>query len=534
MPRSSKFALAVISLLFFVRSAQATNPLPTITSISPPAAYAGGQAFTLTVNGTGFVSSTQIYWSQFDAPLTTTYVSSAKVTAQVPAAYISSPTSTSIFAYNPAPGGGDSNQVSFSVIALDPAISSLAPISVTAGGGSTPITVSGNNFMNGAAILWNGIKLPTTYVNSGELQAQLTAAQTAKPKIVQVSVSNPAPGGVSSTLNFDVTYPALVRILNLPANDLVWDPVAQKIYASLPSSFGTYGNSIAVINPANGSITGLHFVGSEPNQLAISADSAYLYVGLNGNGSVQRMILPSFTPDINVSLGASDFGSLNIASALAVSPGDSHTFAVATGNSGCCDSGGPLEFFTDATQLPDSITYPTVSSVQFVNSSTLYGYSNSVLIEVAVNSSGGTLTTQWNDLLTGSGNITYAAGLIYDDSGQVFNPATGEPVGDYDVSGNGYDNIIGLLPEPTINSTFAVGTTPFFDSFGVTSYNLARFTPNAVINLSEFYGDTISPSTFINWGTGGLAFVVSGGCCDPQYSQTILVQSKMMQSPNDR
>ena len=337
---------------------------------------------------------------------------------------------------------------------------------------------------------------------------------------------NPAPGGLSPILDFNVSYPAQVRTLNIPANDLVWDPKAQLIYASLPSSYGTNGNSIAVINPLSGKILAYHFVGSEPTQLALSADSSYLYVGLNGDGSVQRMILPSFALDINVSLGTSEYGGLNIASGLQVSPGDPHTFAVALGSE---YFGGPLEFFTDTTLLPDSISSPTVNSIQFANSSALYGYGSNTLIQVAVNSSGGTLTTQRDDVLSGYGGIVYDAGLIYDDLGQVFNTATGELAGSYDVGGGCCGSSSDLLPESANNSTFVVGITPFFSSFGITSYNLSQFTPNAIINLSQFSG-TITP-TFISWGTEGLAFVINTGqCCgNPEY-QTVLVHSLMMKS----
>ena len=518
--------LTIILLVFCCAIAQAQNPMPSISSFSPPAVYAGGPSFKLTVKGTGFISSTVIYWASFDPPLTTTYVSGTEVTAIVPAAYITGETTTFIYAYNPPPGGGQSQSVEYAVIDPDPSLSSLAPAAVVAGSPATMLTISGSNFMQGASALFNNQKAPTTYVNSSELQVQIPKSQLTKPEIVQVAVQNPAPGGLSPTLNFNVSYPAQVKTLNIPANDLVWDSKAQLIYASLPSSYGTNGNSIAVINPLSGKITAYHFVGSEPTQLALSADSSYLYVGLNGNGSVQRMILPSFAMDINVSLGTNVFGELNTASALQVSPADPHTFAVGVGS---VNFGGPLEFFTDTTLLPNAITNPTVNSIQFANSSTLYGYGNNTLIEVAVNSSGGTLTTQWNDALTGNGAIVYDAGLIYDNSGQVFNPATGELVGSYDVNGGCCGPSNDLLPESANKSTFVVGITPFFSSFGITSYNLSQFTPEAIINLSQFNGG-ITP-TFISWGAEGLAFVIDvGQCCgNPEY-QTVLVQSLMMKS----
>ena len=185
-----------------------------------------------------------------------------------------------VYAYNPPPGGGQSQNVIYSVVALDPSLSSLTPVAVVAGSPATTLTINGYNFMYGASVLFNNEKAPTTFVNSSELQVQIPKSRLTKPTIAQVAVQNPAPGGLSPTLNFNVSYPAQVRTLNIPANDLVWDSKAQLIYASLPSSYGTKGNSIAVINPLNGMITAYHFVGSEPTQLALSADWQLFVCGI--------------------------------------------------------------------------------------------------------------------------------------------------------------------------------------------------------------------------------------------------------------
>jgi hypothetical protein len=507
------------------------NPIPTITSLSPPSAYIGSAGFTLTINGTGFMLSSVAYWE--DTALTTTYVSTTQITAQVPAAYLTSENPAYIQVSNPAPGGGFSPGLPFNVIGLDPSINDLSPNSLQAGSATTSITVNGGNFMNGAKVLCNGKPLPTTYISSTELSVQLTAKELAKPTIAQIAVSNPSPGGVSTPLNFNVTYPALVRILNLPANDIVWDPNAQKIYASLPSSFGTNGNSIAVIDPVKGVVDGYYFAGSEPATLAVSSDGQYLYVGLNGDGSVQRMILPSFALDINVSLGSTNFGGINTAAEIQVSPGDSHTFAVDISSGECCGGGGSLEFFTNSTLLANAVTYPAINSFQFANASTLYGYSYDVLSQVAVSTTGGMVTTQWNDILDGYGGIQYDAGLIYGSWGQVMNPATGELVGSYDTGEQGCcgGNTNDLLAESSIGRTFVVGSTPFFSSLGITSYDLSHFTPIAAINLSQLSGN-LTPA-FLSWGSNGLAFVLSSntGCCGTAVSQVVLVQSKMMEAP---
>ena len=270
------------------------NPLPTITSLSPASAYVNSAAFTLTVNGTAFVPGAAIYFA--NTALATTYISSSQLTAEVPASFLTGTGSDWVQVVNP--GGGYSGLVYFSVVALDPNLSNASPTSVVAGTLPTAIVLTGNNFMDGATVQWNGKPVPTTYMSSSQLQFTPTKGGLGSASIVQLSVSNPPPGGISAPINFDVTYSAKVTILDLSANSLVWDPYAQRIYATVPSSYGSNGNSIAVINPTTGKITGYNFAGSEPSALALSSDSLYLYAGLNGNGSVQRFVLPKFTPDI--------------------------------------------------------------------------------------------------------------------------------------------------------------------------------------------------------------------------------------------
>ena len=62
------------------------NPAPTATSLSPTSATAGGAAFTLTVNGTGFVSTSVVKFN--GAAKTTTFVNATQLTAAITAADI--------------------------------------------------------------------------------------------------------------------------------------------------------------------------------------------------------------------------------------------------------------------------------------------------------------------------------------------------------------------------------------------------------------------------------------------------------------
>jgi hypothetical protein len=499
------------------------NPPPTITSLSPPSVYVNGPSFTLTVNGTGFVSGAVVYFDNTALP--TTFVSATQLTVPVSSSFLTGTGSDYVIVSNPAPGGGYSNNLYFYVVGLDPSINEASPSSVVAQSTPTPIVVNGGNFMNGATIEWNGKKVATTYLSDSQLQFTPTAAELAQAGIAQLAVLNPSPGGLSGAIDFNVTYPAKVTILDLPANDLVWDPYAQRIYASMPSSYGSNGNSIAVINPATGKVTGYYFAGSEPAQLALSSDSKYLYVGLNGNGSVQRLDLPAFTQDINVSLGTNGYGYQNLALNLSVVPGNSSEWAVAEGSTGCCGTTG-LFFYNNSTELADSITYPYIEQLVFDNATTAYGYYQDDLTQVTVSSNGGTSGTEWNGLLTGS-LISYSGGLIYDNAGHAFNPATGSLIGSFDLNGNSCCSYPAVLADASINRLFALGSSAFLNNtFSITSFDLTKFVPVAVANLSQL--NASSGANLIPWGNSGVAFTLVPGCCSSGGIQTVLVQSPSM------
>ena len=498
------------------------NPIPTITTLSPANIYAGSATTTVTINGTGFLSSSVA--SIQNVSLLTTYVSSTQIKAQIPASYLAQPGTNYLDVTNPAPGGG-SGSAPFLVIESIPTLNNVAPAALVAGTASSPIFVNGYNFMTGAKVQWNGVSIPTTYISPSQLQAQPTTAQFATAGIVELSVSNPSPGGVSSPVTFNVTYPATINILDLPANALVWDPFAQVIYATLPSTYGVNGNSIAVINPSTGAVTAYHYVGSEPTKMAISAISNYLYVGLNGNGSVQRVNLPAFTPDIDVNLGAATNSGPYVADDIKVSPSNSHAYAVVLGYGGCCDYYGPLVFYTDSTKLANAVTTVSLNQIAYPSASTVYGYSNGTLSQITVSSTGGTLAQTWYSYVEGN-TFQFANSLIYGGNGQVFNPATGLLLGTYDVATNNCCGSTEVLPSAAINRAFALGISPFFNSLGITAYNLSQYTPLAVTNLSELTAS--QTSNFIQFGNNGLAFILQSGCCGNQTSQVVLVQSPTM------
>lgn len=72
---------------------------PSISSISPSAATAGGAGFVLTVNGANFNSNSVAVWNGMS--LTISLVSSHKLTATIPATDIAQPETAYVYVYNP-------------------------------------------------------------------------------------------------------------------------------------------------------------------------------------------------------------------------------------------------------------------------------------------------------------------------------------------------------------------------------------------------------------------------------------------------
>jgi hypothetical protein len=107
----------VLPFVFFALTASLlaqSNPIPFLNQPLVPTAVApGSPEFTLTVNGTGFVSGAVVKWN--GAPLATSFVSYSRLMAAVPAASIATASTVNVTVTNPAPGGGTSSSVLFTI-----------------------------------------------------------------------------------------------------------------------------------------------------------------------------------------------------------------------------------------------------------------------------------------------------------------------------------------------------------------------------------------------------------------------------------
>jgi hypothetical protein len=114
------------------------------------------------------------------------------------AADFASAGTATVTVFNPTPGGGTSNGVTFTINNPLPTITNINPTSATAGGVGFTLTVNGTNFVSTSKVRWNGTDRTTNYVSATQLQVSITAADIASAGTATVTVFNPTPGGGTS------------------------------------------------------------------------------------------------------------------------------------------------------------------------------------------------------------------------------------------------------------------------------------------------------------------------------------------------
>jgi len=119
------------------------NPAPIVTSLSPASTVAGGPALTLTVTGSKFLAGSVVRWNGASRP--TTFVSATQLQASIGAADIAVASLANVSVFTPAPGGGVSAPVTFTVRDAP----SLA-VSTTSIQGGSALTVTLTNGAGGS------------------------------------------------------------------------------------------------------------------------------------------------------------------------------------------------------------------------------------------------------------------------------------------------------------------------------------------------------------------------------------------------
>ncbi len=142
-----------------------------------------------------------------------TFVSGTELQAAIPASDIANAGTAQVTVFNPSPGGGVSNTLTFTVENNPvPSLNSLTPARVRAGSAGFALTLNGAGFVGSSVVRWNGSDRAAVFISSSELQASLLAADVATAGSAEVTVVNPEPGGGASNALTFVILGAIERV----------------------------------------------------------------------------------------------------------------------------------------------------------------------------------------------------------------------------------------------------------------------------------------------------------------------------------
>jgi hypothetical protein len=353
-----------------------------------------------------------------------------------------------------------------------------------------------NKIIPGVPLAFSSSNPHVANVDAQGLVTALSPGQTT----ITARLGNITSNAVSITVND-------VRVLSLSTNDVVYDPVSRKLYASVPNNSGTLPNTITIIDPESGSIVQSLKVGFDPGKLGISDNGEYLYVGLNGETSIQRVTLSTFTAGPKFALHTVLDPNCTVwtAGEIRVQPGNPLVVAVLKRR---CGNSEGVEIYDNGIRRPNVVPV-RLNSIAFSDSpGVLFGIeagSFGHVYRLSVSSAGISIAVISPEFQEPFGtHLEFDSGRLYSTSSQVIDAATLNEIGRFQDP----DLVHGGLVAPDIgrNRVFMIPNAfgPQILGFDATTFQRVGSIP-ILHNLDSATFGSLEGS-LTKWGTNGLAF----------------------------
>ncbi|MFZ3090030.1 MAG: hypothetical protein WA240_05320, partial [Nitrospirota bacterium] len=188
---------------------QLSNPIPYINAINPAILYREGSNIRITIEGSYFLktSTIQIQSISSSYQLKPIFIDNHTLEVEIPQAMLNTTGTYQVTITNPPPEGGASNPYIIEVINPVPQLSVLMPLEVMAGTPELTLTIYGSGFFNETILYINGKQRPYIPINQNKLQVKLTAEDLEYGISIEITASNPSPGG-------GLSRPAIFTVLN--------------------------------------------------------------------------------------------------------------------------------------------------------------------------------------------------------------------------------------------------------------------------------------------------------------------------------
>ena len=237
-----RLALILLLSLFpgltYAQRVQINNTVPDFSASTT-------SPYTLTVNGSGFVSGSTIYWGSI--ALSTTFVSAYQLTTTVPCCLSQGISTVPISVVNP--GGLTSVQFLFKNLGDNAPVSSMTPADFTEGQ-TTALTVNGNYFLDGSQIYFDNLPQTSTFVSQFQMTATVPGVDIDGRHTHTVKVHYPKN---SSTVRFT---PALINFGTVSVGS------STLLSSTMSNLAGTILNISSIVRTGDGSFSETHTCGA--------------------------------------------------------------------------------------------------------------------------------------------------------------------------------------------------------------------------------------------------------------------------------
>ena len=282
-------------------------------------------------------------------------------------------------------------------------------------------------------------------------------------------------------------------------NDLVYDPITDRIFA-------TASGALSVINPSTAVTESSFFIGAGANKLALSSDGQYLYVGVDVPGEIARVNLRTMLIEQRFEVWR-NFEDRWRAGEIRVFPNDPTRIAVAVAPPAHFSATRFMRIFKDGVAEPSPFNQFGNDHVIALNhdGTELFGAQSNTLHRHRVVRNEISGNTRAGAVKTGTTDLEWAGGYLFANSGQVFDTITLEEIDCFPSGGE-------VTVDPAADRIY------FRNGGRIQVYVLSTRQPAGMITIPDVATDVFSESVRV--GADGLAFATA--------DRLVLVKSDMI------
>lgn len=297
-----------------------------------------------------------------------------------------------------------------------------------------------------------------------------------------------------------------IRMLDLPAEDLIYSRTTGLLYASVRDTGSEYSNTVAAIDLVSGSVVKSAPVGNNPTILALSDDSHYLYVATDN--TITRLETATLQVGTSFSLGDEPWGRGPMdAKDMEVLPGKPESVVVSLMNEGYSPETYAIAIFDNGvrrTTMTSILPGVSIFALDPSDPSCLLGgdldSTEFGLYKLRVTEEGISIEEHTPDVFhVPADDIKIAGGLMYTSAGDVVDPVSKtwlrwvQPT------------VCGVEPDLDKGLVYALAwDSPWLEEMFLRAFDIETNGRVASVSVEEIVHGF--PKAIVKWGEDGLAF----------------------------